>query len=188
MRSVNRPALILAVFLSTFLSIGFSADTLRAAEVARIPWFSKGAFLPGPSTEIRWIFPKVDENRRLDVQFVSCGIREPGSAVDPYSAFLGVNNALSLSTRRHLLPWIRYTYPEGSINAFSYDISQPIVMSFYEGERPQVGFVYAGTGGATWIPARSPASSSSCSSRPAIRLFPFVNSGRSSCPHFACTQ
>ena len=153
MRSVSRPATTLAVFLSTFLSIGFSVDTVSAAEVARIPWFSKGAIVHGPGIgEVRWVFPKVDENRRLDVQFVSCGIREPGVAVVPYSAFLGVNNALSLSTRRHLLPWIRFTYPEGSVNAFSYDISQPIVMSFYEGERPQVGYVYTGTGSATFIP------------------------------------
>ena len=148
MRSISRPATILAVFLSTFLSIGFSADTLRAAEVARIPWFSKGAFLPGPSTEIRWIFPKVDENRRLDIQFVSCGV-QPSPGLVPRSAFLGVNNALSLSTRRHLLPWVPFPTSAAS---FDYNISQPVVMSFYEGERPQVGFYYLGSASVDYLP------------------------------------
>jgi hypothetical protein len=147
--NLNRPAMILAAFAAFLLSL---FDTLHAAEVARIPWFSKGAGVFGPGNEVRWVFPKVDENRRLDVQYVSCGLREPSPSIAPYSAFLGVNNALSISTRRHLLPWIRYTHPDGSVQAFSYDISQPIVMSFYAGERPQVGFVYAGGGGVTFIP------------------------------------
>ena len=152
MRSVSRPAIILAVFLSTFLSIGFSVDTALAAEVARVPWFQKGAGVFGPGNEVRWVFSEVAANRRLDVQFVSCGIREPSADIVPLSAFLGVNNALSSSTRRHLLQWVRFTHPGGSVHALSYDISQPIVMSFNEGERPQVAFTRLGTGSLTFIP------------------------------------
>ena len=153
MRSVGRPVIILAVFLLTFLSIGFAVDSLRAAEVARVPWFQKGGavFAPGNPSAVRWVFSLVPNDRRLDVQFVSCGIKEPAADVVPFSAFLGVNDALSLAQRRHLLPWMRFTYPEGSVHAFSYDISQPVVMSFNAGERPQVAFAYYG-GSATFIP------------------------------------
>jgi hypothetical protein len=148
--NLNRPAMILAAVAALLLSL---SATVSAAEVARIPWFSKGAIVQGPGIgEVRWVFPKVAENRRLDVQFVSCGIREPSPSIAPYHAFVGVNNALSNLTRRILLPWIRFTYPGGSVNAVSYDISQPIVMSFNEGERPQVAYVYFGTGSLTFIP------------------------------------
>jgi hypothetical protein len=152
MRSVSRPAMILAASLSTFLSTGFSVDAVSAAEVARVPWFSKGTSVHGPGIgEVRYVFPQIAANRRLDAQFVSCGIREPGT-FGVYSAFLGANNALSSSTRRHLLPWVPSQYP-GSTAVVSYDISQPIVMSFNAGERPQVGYIYFGTGsGITFIP------------------------------------
>ena len=114
------------------------AASASAAEVARVPWYAVGANACSVGSPCVIYFPLVPANRRLDLQYVSCGsgFDEIGSA--PW-AYLGIDDA---SLGPIVLPW---NYQTTDTSAVVGVVSEIIVFSVSAGHRPQIRIYHGGT-------------------------------------------
>jgi hypothetical protein len=114
------------------------AVSANAAEIARVPWYAVGANACSSGSPCVIYFPQVPANRRLDLQYVSCGsgFDEIGSSA---WAYLGIDDA---SLGPIVLPW---NYQTTDTSAVVGVVSEIIVFSVSAGHRPQIRIYHGGT-------------------------------------------
>ena len=114
------------------------AASASAAEVARVPWYAVGANACSSGSPCVIYFPQVPANRRVDLQYVSCGsgFDEIGSSA---WAYLGIDNA---SLGPIVLPWDYLTTDTGGVVGV---VSEIIVFPVSAGHRPQIRIYHGGT-------------------------------------------